>query len=71
MPLYYEHGHLMNIVKAPVQKYLFTQSALMNAGYRVSISHCNPNAIKTNAPPTFLWDIARKVVREIVFLVLQ
>ena len=26
------------------------RSAVVNAGYRVSTAHCNPFAIKTNAP---------------------
>lgn len=34
-------------------------SALLNAGYKVSSSHAGPNTIKTNAPPSVLWDIMR------------
>jgi len=37
------------------------RSALLNAdrGFRVSISHTLATAIKTDAPPSFLWDILR------------
>ena len=62
MPLYYEHDQLLHIVKCPVPKILVTRSAIINAGYRCSISHCNPRALKTDAPLSLLWDIVRTVV---------
>lgn len=62
IPLYYEYDQLMHVVKSAVPKSIDFRSALMNAGYRCSISHCNPKAIKTDAPTSFLWDIARTVV---------
>ncbi|XP_074595229.1 tRNA methyltransferase 1 [Brevipalpus obovatus] len=36
------------------------RSALLNAGYRVSISHCHPTSLKTDAPNNFLWDIFKE-----------
>uniref|UniRef100_A0A674MIB1 tRNA (guanine(26)-N(2))-dimethyltransferase n=1 Tax=Takifugu rubripes TaxID=31033 RepID=A0A674MIB1_TAKRU len=35
------------------------QSALLHAGYKVSLSHACKNAIKTDAPPATMWDIMR------------
>lgn len=35
------------------------QSALVRGGYRVSQSHKEPMAIKTNAPDSVVWDIMR------------
>lgn len=35
------------------------RSAILHQGYRVSISHANANAIKTDAPHHVLWDIMR------------
>jgi len=35
----------------------------MHAGYRVSQSHANEYAIKTDCPPAILWDILRCWVR--------
>lgn len=35
------------------------RSALLHAGYRVSLSHACKNGIKTDAPPAALWDIMR------------
>ncbi|KAG0146252.1 hypothetical protein CROQUDRAFT_92868 [Cronartium quercuum f. sp. fusiforme G11] len=35
-------------------------SALLNSGYQISRSHCQPGSIKTNAPRSFIHDIMRK-----------
>ncbi len=35
------------------------RSALLNAGYEVSLSHANKLALKTNAPNEFIWDMMR------------
>ena len=35
------------------------RSAILDQGYRVSLSHANPNAIKTDAPQEVFWDIMR------------
>ena len=40
------------------------RSALINAGYKVSQSHTNPLAVKTDAPNALLWDIMRCFVRD-------
>lgn len=36
------------------------RSAILNNGYHVSISHCNPISIKTDAPNHVLWDIFKE-----------
>ena len=38
------------------------RSALLNAGYRVSLSHANKLAIKTDAPNEFIWRMMRELV---------
>jgi len=40
------------------------RSAFLNAGYKVSISHCNPRAIKSDAPVTFFWAVMKKWVED-------
>jgi tRNA (guanine26-N2/guanine27-N2)-dimethyltransferase len=35
------------------------RSAILNAGYKVSLSHACRTALKTNAPADVLWDIMR------------
>lgn len=37
----------------------FSRSAILNAGYKVSYSHAAKMSVKTNAPPSLVWDIIR------------
>lgn len=62
IPLYFEYDQLMSVVKCPVPKFLTMRSAICNAGYRCSIAHSNPKALKTDAPISFIWDICREWV---------
>ncbi|KAH7729481.1 Protein TRM-1 [Aphelenchoides avenae] len=64
VPLYYEHDQLMHVVKCPMPKSLLSRSAILNAGFRCSLSHCNPKALKTDAPPQFLWDLSRAIAKK-------
>ena len=59
VPLYYTLPELGSTVHMPTPNMLDFMSALMNAGYRVSQAHHEPNAIKTDAPPQVVWDIIR------------
>lgn len=43
----------------PSVLHLCCRSAILDQGYRVSISHCNAAAVKTDAPHEVLWDILR------------
>ncbi|OXM81975.1 N2,N2-dimethylguanosine tRNA methyltransferase [Cryptococcus neoformans Bt63] len=45
----------------PMNKIL---SALLNAGYKISRSHCSPGAVKTDAPRSFIYDIMREEAKE-------
>ena len=40
------------------------KSAIINGGYRVSGQHKEPQAIKTDAPNRFIWDIMRSWIKE-------
>ena len=44
------------------------RSAIIEQGYRVSISHTHANAIKTDAPNSTLWDIMRCWVTSTIML---
>ncbi|KAL7073726.1 hypothetical protein ACQ4LE_007262 [Meloidogyne hapla] len=60
-PLFYEFEQLMRIIKcSATPKNIIVRSALLNAGFKCSGSHCGPQALKTNAPTEFLWDICRE-----------
>jgi tRNA (guanine26-N2/guanine27-N2)-dimethyltransferase len=50
---------LCKSVRATPPKSTVFRSALLNAGYRVSGSHANPLAVKTDAPPEVVWDVLR------------
>ncbi|KAI8340085.1 N2,N2-dimethylguanosine tRNA methyltransferase [Chlamydoabsidia padenii] len=39
-------------------------SAILNAGYKVSASHCGPQTMKTNAPASVVWDVLREFVKK-------
>uniref|UniRef100_A0A671T552 tRNA (guanine(26)-N(2))-dimethyltransferase n=1 Tax=Sinocyclocheilus anshuiensis TaxID=1608454 RepID=A0A671T552_9TELE len=59
IPLYYVLDHLSSTVHCNTPSMLQFRSALMHAGYRVSLSHACKNAVKTDAPAEVLWDIIR------------
>uniref|UniRef100_A0A673FPT9 tRNA (guanine(26)-N(2))-dimethyltransferase n=1 Tax=Sinocyclocheilus rhinocerous TaxID=307959 RepID=A0A673FPT9_9TELE len=59
VPLYYVLDHLSSTVHCNTPPMLQFRSALLHAGYRVSLSHACKNAVKTDAPAGVLWDIIR------------
>ncbi|RZF45481.1 hypothetical protein LSTR_LSTR009352 [Laodelphax striatellus] len=59
VPLYYTVESLCSKVHCEVLAQVVFHSALLNAGYNVTLSHCAPNSLKTNAPALVIWDILR------------
>ncbi|XP_044134865.1 tRNA (guanine(26)-N(2))-dimethyltransferase isoform X1 [Bufo gargarizans] len=59
IPLYYTMDTLSSTVRCNTPSLLQFRSALLHAGYKVSLSHACQNAIKTDAPPSIIWDIMR------------
>ncbi|XP_064355377.1 tRNA (guanine(26)-N(2))-dimethyltransferase isoform X2 [Dromaius novaehollandiae] len=59
VPLYYTLDSLSGTIHCNTPSLLQFRSALLHAGYRVSLSHACKNAVKTDAPPAVLWDIMR------------
>ncbi|KAL1927537.1 hypothetical protein VTP01DRAFT_3774 [Rhizomucor pusillus] len=39
-------------------------SGILNAGYKVSTSHCGPQTVKTDAPSHIVWDVMRAWVKK-------
>lgn len=62
MPLYYEMRNFVSALRCTSPSIVTLKSAILNAGYSVSISHCSASAIKTNAPPAVLWAIMKQWV---------
>ncbi|XP_040846706.1 tRNA (guanine(26)-N(2))-dimethyltransferase [Ochotona curzoniae] len=59
VPLYYTLDQLSSTIHCSTPSLLQLRSALLHAGFRVSLSHACKNAVKTDAPATALWDIMR------------
>ncbi|KAE8620088.1 hypothetical protein XENTR_v10010094 [Xenopus tropicalis] len=59
VPLYYTLDNLSSVIRCNTPSLLQFRSALLHAGYRVSLSHACKNALKTDAPPSVIWDIMR------------
>ncbi|XP_053320913.1 tRNA (guanine(26)-N(2))-dimethyltransferase isoform X2 [Spea bombifrons] len=59
VPLYYTLDNISSVVRCSTPSLLQFRSALLHAGYRVSLSHACKNAVKTDAPPSVVWDIMR------------
>lgn len=59
VPLYHTLDQLSATIHCNTPSLLQLRSAILNAGFRVSLSHACKNAVKTDAPPAVLWDIMR------------
>ncbi|XP_007469141.1 PREDICTED: tRNA (guanine(26)-N(2))-dimethyltransferase isoform X3 [Lipotes vexillifer] len=59
VPLYYTLDQLSSTIHCSTPGLLQLRSALLHAGFRVSLSHACKNAVKTDAPSSALWDIMR------------
>lgn len=59
VPLYYTVENLCSILKLETIPMLKIRSALLHEGFKVSYSHACKTSIKTDAPPSVLWDILR------------
>nr|XP_003468399.1 tRNA (guanine(26)-N(2))-dimethyltransferase [Cavia porcellus]XP_013006376.1 tRNA (guanine(26)-N(2))-dimethyltransferase [Cavia porcellus] len=59
VPLYYTLDQLSSTLHCNTPSLLQLRSALLHAGFRVSLSHACRNAVKTDAPAEALWDIMR------------
>lgn len=59
-PLYYVLDDISSIMHLETPNHNVFRSAIMNANYKVSYSHCNKNSVKTNAPNEVIWDILRE-----------
>lgn len=59
VPLFYKLPDMAGMLKVSCPPLDDVRSALINAGYRVSGYHKEPQAIKTDAPCHVMWDILR------------
>lgn len=59
VPLYYTLPDLCHVVNCCSPTLAQVRAAIVNAGYRVSGYHKEPQAIKTDAPNRVVWDVMR------------
>lgn len=64
VPLYYVLDRLARGASINLCKMVQFRSALLNAGYRVSLSHADPASLKTDAPARVVWDVVRAWERQ-------
>ncbi|KAJ3037918.1 tRNA methyltransferase 1 [Rhizophlyctis rosea] len=62
IPFYYTLPSLTSVVHSNTPSLTAITSAILHAGYKVSISHAMAGSVKTNAPASVMWDIMRKWV---------
>ncbi|XP_063713673.1 tRNA (guanine(26)-N(2))-dimethyltransferase-like [Symsagittifera roscoffensis] len=63
-PLFLTKEMMFSAAKVSGPKLTLVSSAILNAGFKFSVSHCSPVAVKTDAPSSFLWDIVRQFERD-------
>ncbi len=54
---FYSVSEIASFFRCSTPPLLDVHSAIMNAGFEVSISHTCPTSLKTNAPITLIYDI--------------
>ena len=64
VPLYLNLHDVCKTLRVTIPRHETFKSGIINAGYRVSGTHCNPNGIKTDAPWAVIWDIMREWVKQ-------
>ncbi|KAG0299225.1 tRNA methyltransferase 1 [Dissophora globulifera] len=62
-PFYYTANGLSGTVHSTSIPLLKINSALLHQGYKVSGSHASQGSIKTDAPPSAVWDVMRSWVK--------
>lgn len=63
-PLYYGLPEFCRTLKCSSPPIHMVHAALLNSGYKVSGYHKDPQAIKTDAPSRFMWDILRTWIKQ-------
>ncbi|KAK3765031.1 hypothetical protein RRG08_023550 [Elysia crispata] len=64
VPLYYVLDAVCSVIHCQPPNMMLMRSALLNAGFKVSMSHAAKNSYKTNAPSQIIWDIMRTWIKD-------
>jgi len=63
-PLYWSYPDICKTLRIHSPSPKLVYSALLNAGYRVSQTHCSDMGFKTDAPQKVVWDCFRALVKK-------
>ena len=63
-PLYYSVPSLCRLMHCSIPPMVKLHAAIVNAGFEVSQSHCDANAIKTNADSGLLYDVLKAWIKQ-------
>ncbi|PLW07282.1 hypothetical protein PCANC_23867 [Puccinia coronata f. sp. avenae] len=63
-PFYFTPAKLSGLFRCSSPSLMTVGSGLLNAGFELSRSHCQPGSIKTNAPRAFLHDLMKTWIHE-------
>jgi tRNA (guanine26-N2/guanine27-N2)-dimethyltransferase len=63
-PLFYDLPALCHTLRLSCPPIATVRSAILNANYQVSQSHCDANALKTDAPVDFLYDMLKAWIKK-------
>lgn len=63
VPLFYVLDAVCAVLHSKTPNMKTFRSALLNAGYNVSLSHAAKNSYKTDAPAKLIWDVMRSWVK--------
>ena len=63
-PLFLQLPAMCRVLKVTSPPSASVRGAILRLGYKVSQSHTDPLAVKTDAPPEIVWDILRKWVEK-------
>jgi tRNA (guanine26-N2/guanine27-N2)-dimethyltransferase len=59
-PFYYVLDEISSVMHCETPNHSVFRSAILNANYQVSYSHCSQNSVKTNAPTSFIFSVLKK-----------
>lgn len=63
-PFFYMPARLSKTLHCESPPNAALRGALMGLGYKVARSHCRPSSIKTDAPPSVVWEVMKRWLQQ-------
>lgn len=64
-PFFFTPAKLSGLFKCTSPSLVTVGSAILNSGFQLSRSHCQPGSIKTDAPRRFIYDLMKKWIESL------